>query len=164
MGNLDTGCHTLTHRNSATLPHSPTAPPISEISRDSVNSCRRMCMRRAPSASRRATSRERSAARAANRLPRLAHAANTINPASSINPVTNACMGRPKKSPPRPGRANTKVIWPSSLGYVLSRMEPIEFRSAIACAGVTPSFRCPITIPTQRFPRSFRPFHHSTCS
>ena len=61
----------------------------------------RMRMRRAPSASRRATFRERSAARAAN-------------PASSINPVTNACMGRPKKSPPRPGRANTKVIWPSS--------------------------------------------------
>ena len=93
---LGNGCHALSPLNSTTLPHSPTTPPISEISTASVNSCRKMRVRLAPSASRRATSRERSAARAANRLPRLAQAASRINPASSINPAMNARIGLPR--------------------------------------------------------------------
>ena len=91
-------------------------PPTSAISTASVNTCRRMRVRLDPSASRRATSRDRSAARAANRLPRLAHAASRINPANNNNPVRNARAGLPKKSPRRPGRANVKAIWLSSLG------------------------------------------------
>src|ERR1035438_2590736 len=45
---------------------SPATPPASESSTDSVNSWRRMRLRLEPRARRKATSRERSAARAAN--------------------------------------------------------------------------------------------------
>ncbi len=125
-------------------PQSPSAPPASEISTASVNSARRIRFRLDPSASRRATSRERSAARAANRLPRLAHAANRINPARSINPVRKA-----RTAPPiiaaTPGRASPNVIW-LHLWDTLLDLRPIEFRSAMACAGVTPGFTCPMHI------------------
>ncbi len=96
---------------------SPSAPPASEISRASVKSCRKMRARRAPNASRRATSRERSAARAANRLPRLAHAANRINPASSIKPPRNALIA-PPNALATPGISNLNEIrcWSTSLG------------------------------------------------
>ena len=40
----------------------------------------------------------------------------------------------------------------------------MEFRSATACGGVTPAFRCPMVIKTQRLPRVFRRFSPSTCS
>ena len=71
--------------------------------------------RLAPSARRMAISRVRSAARAVNRLPRLAQAASRINPASSINAVRNARVAGPLKSPKRPGRAkpnlNLASVW-----------------------------------------------------
>src|SRR5260370_1344568 len=40
----------------------------------------------------------------------------------------------------------------------------MEFRSATACAGVTPGLRCPMVIKTQRLPRASRSFSPSTCS
>ncbi len=108
MGAPGKGCHILICCNSVMLPKSPTAPPTKEISTASVNNCRRMRVRLAPSASRKATSRERSAARAANRLPRLAHAASKIKPARIINPAMNARIARPKEL--RPARGREKVF------------------------------------------------------
>jgi hypothetical protein len=92
------------------LPNNPSAPPTSEISTDSLNTCRRMRLQLDPSASRKATSRERSAARAANRLPRLAQAASRIKAASNINPVTNAFTGPPRKSPADPPWDPAEII------------------------------------------------------
>ena len=83
-GKLDMGCHTLSHSTNTTAPRSPAAPPITETSTASVSSWRRMRLRLDPKASRRAISLDRSAARAAERLPRFAHAAGKISPASSI--------------------------------------------------------------------------------
>src|SRR6516162_7034165 len=54
-----------------------------------------MRLRLEPRARRKATSRERSAARAPNRLPRLAQAANSIKPERSINPVRKARVAPP---------------------------------------------------------------------
>ncbi len=126
-------------------PTVPASPPISEISTASVNSVRRMRLRLDPSARRRATSRPRSAARAANRLPRLAQAASRIKPASSINAVTNAradgqkCRQQGSGAPVKSSLG--RRLWDKSF----SSQNPIELRSAAACAGVTPGFRCPIT-------------------
>src|SRR6516162_5848827 len=95
-GNRGNGCHTLNRRKSPMLPISPATPPASESSTDSVNSWRKMRLRLEPRARRKATSRERSAARAANRLPRLAQAANSIKPERSINPVRKARVAPPQ--------------------------------------------------------------------
>ena len=62
-----------------------------------------MSWRRDPRAMRTAISRERSAARAANRLPRLAHAASRIRPARSMSPNIKARVGRPRVFPASPG-------------------------------------------------------------
>ena len=94
-GTAGMGCQMLIRRNSMKLTNSPAVPPAREISSASVSSPRRMRLRLEPSARRRATSRERSAARAANRLPRLAHAASRISPESTINPATNARTAGP---------------------------------------------------------------------
>ena len=96
MGQRENGCQTLSHSSSATPAARPTAPPAIEISKASVNNVRKMRLRLDPSASRSAISRVRSAARAANKLPRFAHAANRIKPASNINAVMNARTGRPR--------------------------------------------------------------------
>src|ERR1700728_3099047 len=90
---LGNGCHALSARSSATLPNNPIAPPPSEIRNASVNSPRKIRFLLDPSASRKATSRDRSAARAANRLPRFAHAANRIRPVNNIRPAINAFSG-----------------------------------------------------------------------
>lgn len=99
IGNSGNGCHALSHSNSITLPHSPAAPPRMEINNASVRSCRTTRARRTPSASLMAISREQSAARAVNRLPRLACAAARIKAASSTNPARNARTAPPNRSP-----------------------------------------------------------------
>jgi hypothetical protein len=91
MGKFPNGCHWLSQRKNARLAHIPMAPPASEIITASVNRARKMRLRLAPSASRIAISFARSAARAANKLPRFAHAASKIKLASSINAAMNAC-------------------------------------------------------------------------
>ncbi len=75
------------------LPANPAAPPINETSNASVKSCRKIRLRLEPSASRSAISLDRSAARAANKLPRFAHAASRINAANAISPARNARTG-----------------------------------------------------------------------
>ena len=89
-GKFPNGCQSLNQCRNAALAHIPAAPPESEIITASVNNARKMRLWLDPSASRTAISFARSAARAANTLPRLAHAASRINPASSINPAMNA--------------------------------------------------------------------------
>jgi len=100
----------------ARMPARPNAPPASEIKIASVNTPRRMRLRLDPSANRNAISRERSAARAANRLPRLAHAASRMSPARSIMPEMNPFTTGPSMSPARLGRASEKVMSASVLG------------------------------------------------
>ena len=62
-----------------------------------------MSWRRDPRAMRTAISRDRSAARAANRLPRLAQAASRMRPARSMSPAIKARVGRPRVFPASPG-------------------------------------------------------------
>lgn len=45
-----------------------------------------------------------------------------------------------------------------------SSQEPLESKSEIACAGVTPGLRCPMTCMSPRLPRSLRSVAPSTCS
>ena len=75
-----------------------------------------MSWRRDPRAMRTAISRERSAARAANRLPRLAHAASRIRPARSMSPNIKARVGRPRVFPASPGRDKENFRPSSDLG------------------------------------------------
>ena len=141
-GNLGKGCHTLSPRSSTTLPHSPTAPPASEISTASVSSCRRMRIAARPQRQpQRDFAAERSAARAANRLPRLAQAASRIKPASSINPATNARTGRPRRSPYRLGRARTKLVVPWSFGIGLFQIGADGVQIGWRLCGVTPGLQ-----------------------
>ena len=81
--------------------HCPTSPSRAARQRKSAalrsTAARRMRVRRrAQREAQRHFPWTRSAARAANRLPRLAHAASRINPASSISPARNARTGRPR--------------------------------------------------------------------
>ena len=116
MGTLGIGCHALSQCRITTPPASPIAPPASDTITASVSSCRTIRPRRDPSATRNATSFPRSAARAANKLPRFAHAASRIIPASSIRPATKARAGLPSMSPTSPGRARLNVIPSSDFG------------------------------------------------
>ena len=65
---------------------SPAAPPISDSITASVSSCLASRHRLDPSAARSASSRLRSAARAANRLARFAQAAASTSNASTVTP------------------------------------------------------------------------------
>ena len=116
IGIFGTGSHALSQRRMPMPPSNPTTPPASETRIASVSSCRRISPRRDPSAMRSAISFERSAARAANKLPRFAHAASRISPASSIIPAMNARAGPPSISPTSPGRASVNFTPSSSLG------------------------------------------------
>ena len=114
-----------------------------------------------PERQRKAISRERSAARAANRLPRLAQAASRISPANSIRPATKARTGRPSRLPRSPGRDRDKVN-PSSSGYVLLRNVAMNAdRRRLFCrdARLQPSHQ-----PRLRPARRLRPFQPSICS
>ena len=75
-----------------------------------------MSWRRDPRAMRTAISRERSAARAANRLPRLAHAASRIRAARSMSPAIKARVGRARVFPASPGRDKENFSPSSDLG------------------------------------------------
>ena len=127
-----------------------------------MKSWRRMYWRFDPRAMRRAISRERSAARAANTLPRLAHAASRMRPASSINPAMKARAGRPSVSPTSPGRARENLSSSSSFGFDLASEAPRIFRSDAAEAGVTPGFKWP-TIQVKWSPRSSTGSHPAIC-
>src|SRR5579859_7393777 len=100
-----------------------------------------MKVRRDPRAMRRAISRDRSAARAANKLPRLAHAASRIRAARSISPPIKARVGRPRVFPASPGRDKDNLRPSSVLGYVLASEAAMVFKSELAAAGVTPGLR-----------------------
>jgi hypothetical protein len=92
-----------------------------------------------------AISRERSAVRAAKRLPRLAHAASRMSPAKSISPAIKVRAGRPSVSPTSPGRDNENFRPSSSFGYDFASEAAIVFRSDAAAAAVTPGFKWPMT-------------------
>src|SRR3984885_1249992 len=104
-----------------------------------------MSWRRDPRAMRTAISRERSAARAAKRLPRFAHAASRMRPARSMRPAMNARVGLARVFPASPGRDKENFRPSSDLGYVFAREAAMVFRSDVAAAGVTPGLRWPAT-------------------
>ena len=143
MGILGMGCHALNKRRITTPPARPSTPPASETRTASVSILRRIKPLRDPSARRSAVSLARSAVRAANRLPRLAHAASRMSPASSISPPMNARAGPCSISPIKPGWAKVNFTSSSSDGYVFESHAARIFRSAAACAAVTPGFSRP---------------------
>src|SRR5271168_650934 len=145
MGIFGIGRQVLRARRMTTAPAMPQIPPAKETKTASVRSWRRMSWRRDPRAMRTAISRERSAARAANRLPRLAHAASRIRPERSMSPAIKARVGRPRVFPASPGRDKENLRPSSDLGYVFAREAAIVFRSDVAAAGVTPGLRWPAT-------------------
>src|SRR5882757_874634 len=158
MGMPGIGRHVLSTRKITTAPAMPHTPPASETRIASANSWRRMYWRFDPRAMRRAISRERSAARAANTLPRLAHAASRIRPASSVMPNIKARAGRPSVSPTSPGRARENLSSSSSFGFDLAIEAAMVFRSDAAAAGVTPGFKWP-AIQVKWVPRSSNGSH-----
>ena len=138
MGIPGIGRHVLSTRRMPTAPAMPQTPPASETSKASVNSWRRISSRLDPSAMRSAISFERSAARAAKRLPRFAHAASRISPASSISPAMKARAGRPAcRLPALAAPATTSGLHPLSdrpcpakRRWYSNRLWPLERRHA----------------------------------
>ena len=119
-----------------TLAH---APPRIEITNASIRTWRRMRQRLDPMAMRMAISRVRSAVRAANRPPRLAQAASSTIPASTIMPPRKRRTAPPTKSPIIPGRASLNANVSSSFGFCRVMRAAIVFSSAWTWALVIPS-------------------------
>ena len=122
----------------------PTPPPGSASSRLSVNSCPTIRRRPAPSARRMPISFTRAAARASSRFATLAQAT------SNTRPETHKASMAPRRSAfvpsvIRPSGSETICTFVSALfsGYCSASASAIRFKSASACARVTPGLSRP---------------------
>lgn len=163
MGKSAVGCQLLSARRTATDAPQAATPPSPESTTASVSNCRTSLVRPAPTATRIANSRARSAVRAANSPPRLAQAASSTSPASNITPSKNDWTGPRSASPRKPGCVSSKARLLSVFGYSLASSRAIAFRLAVAAAMDTPLFSRP-TMNKSCSPRSLIQSYPSICA
>ena len=165
MGNRVNGLPQLSPCNSSMLPASPSRAAHERDMAASVSSCRRIRLPVDPRASRSATSRERSDARAANRLPRFAQAATELIPPapSSRDERSHRALRRNRrKVRPAPVKKSFGlVVFGIGLRQATRRSNP-DRRSA--CAGVYARLQMAHHLKADRLPRAFRWLSPSTCS
>src|SRR5205085_2667059 len=113
----------------------PSPPPASASSRLSVNSCRMMRTRPAPSAVRIAISFERDAARASRRFATFAHAIKSTKPTAPSRTRSDVRKSPTKSSCRETRRARRRA---SECGYWAARRPAVAVTSAAACSKETP--------------------------
>ena len=116
----------------------PSAPPITDRSRLSVRSCRRMRPRDPPIAARTAISRVRPVARASSRFATLAHA---ISRTSATAPSITYSVGRTFwTSTLRMGSTLKLLVAGSACGNFCRKSCADAFSRSFACSSETPGF------------------------
>ncbi len=103
IGYSEIGCQRVSVLSSATAKNVPAMPPQKETSTASVRTWRNSLHREEPMESRIASSRARSAERAAKIPARLTHAAASTSRASTMMAARKGRAGPPSRSPINPG-------------------------------------------------------------
>ena len=134
MGNSAIGCQRRQRAQQA-QPQSMCPPhrQLSEMRIASVRSWRRILQRVDPMDRRMASSRERSAARAAKMPARFAQAARSTRKARNMIPLRNERAGPPSVSPMRPGLTSRAPIPSSQFGYAREHCRAMALRLSVPC-------------------------------